>query len=105
MNNTATTKIKKQDWIIARLLFLLSVNDPTVWKFRDVRETQKYLEKRYGADFDLLSCFQLLVKEHAQLGTFYNKPDIKICRELDKAVEYGDKDDGTDYVQWRFNNE
>lgn len=103
MNNTTIPKIKKQDWIIARLLFLLSVNDPTVWKFRDVEKTQEYLKQRYGIDFDLKSCFQALIKEHAELETFYNKPDVKICRELDKSVTYGDKDDGTDYAQWRFN--
>lgn len=103
MNNTTRPKIKKQDWIVARLLYLLSVNDPTVWKFRDVQKTQEYLQKRYGSDFDLTACFQLLINEHAKLGTFYNRPDVKICRELDKAVAYEEKDDGTDYIQWRFN--
>ena len=35
-------KIKKQDWIILRLLFLMLTLDPTMTKVEDVQWTMKY---------------------------------------------------------------
>jgi len=40
-------KVKKQDWIILRLLFLMLTLDPTMAKVEDVRLTMNYLRKRY----------------------------------------------------------
>lgn len=87
MNNTAVSKLKKQDWIIVRLLYLMSVNDPTVWQFRDVKKTQAYLNKRYGIDFDLSACLELVFKEYRELDTFNKAKDTKIHKELSKSID------------------
>jgi hypothetical protein len=91
-------KIKKQDWIILRLLFLMLTLDPTMVKVDEVQFTMDYLRKRYNHwDQDIiLHAFPELSYEHGQRGTFQDKhKDVKLFREFAKTLEIersGDKD-------------
>lgn len=100
------TKITKADWIIIRLLYMMSVSDPTVWKFRDPTKSRYYIENKYGEE-KLAEAFCLLTKEHGSLETFINAKDTKIGRTLLDSIDinYGPtlKRDVTDYTNWRFN--
>ena len=42
-----TWRIKKQDWIILRLLFVLMAIDPTMANLGELQKTMAYLKKRY----------------------------------------------------------
>ena len=105
---TNAYQIKKQDWIILRLLFTLMAGDASVTVLPDIQRTIQYLRKRYNyVEGDIIKVgFELLKREHARDGTFYGKPDCKLVRDMDKTVT-PIKDDGTQpvIVQWRFNNE
>jgi len=83
-------KIKKQDWIILRLLFLTLTLDPTMSKVEDIELTMDYLRKRYKHwDQDIiLHAFDPLSYEHGKRGTFQDKyKDVKSFREFAKTLE------------------
>lgn len=104
-------ELDEKDWIILRLLFLLFVNDATVGMFPDVQKTLDYLRRGYkdykemNDDLLLKEAFDLLRKEHRELDTFNKAKDTKIHRALSNSInlQKGERDDSTDYVQWRFN--
>lgn len=106
-------KLGEKDWIILRLLFLLTVNDPTVSAFPDVQKTYDYLRRKYknykemSEDALLRDAFALLVKEHRELDTFNKAKETKIHRELSRSIDIQKQHendlDSTDYVQWRCN--
>ena len=82
-----TDKIKKQDWIILRLLYLILALDPTMSKLDDIQRTMRYLKKRYENDQDpIINGFDLIKKEHGKLDTF-NDVEILSMREMQKKVE------------------
>ena len=99
-------KIKKQDWIILRLLFLMLTLDPTMAKVEDVRLTMDYLRKRYKYwDQNIvLHAFDPLSYEHGQRGTFQDKyKDVKLFRDFAKTLvieRSGDED--KDLLERRF---
>lgn len=105
---TDAYKIKKQDWIILRLLFTLMAGDASVTVLPDIQKTINYLKDRYRwLDSDIIAVgFTLLKREHAKEGTFYDKPDCKLVRNMDGTVDKGFEDTVTPvYMQWRFNDE
>ena len=82
-----TDKIKKQDWIILRLLYLIMALDPTMSKLDDIQRTMRYLKKRYENDQDpIINGFDLIKKEHGKLDTF-NQIGVKSIRDLQKTVD------------------
>ena len=91
-------KVKKQDWIILRLLFLMLTLDPTMSKVEDVKWTMDYLRKRYRYwDQNIvLHAFDPLSYEHGQRGTFQDKyKDVKLFRDFAKTLvmeRSGDED-------------
>lgn len=92
-----TDKIKKQDWIILRLLYLILALDPTMSKLDDIQRTMRYLKKRYENDQDpIINGFDLIKKEHGKLDTF-NDVEILSMREIQKTVdvhrEYEDEEE------------
>lgn len=97
-------RIKKQDWIILRLLFTLMAIDPTMAKLGELQKTMDYLSKRYkGWNGNVIQdAFSLLIKEHAELDTF-NEPEIMSCRNLIDAVQvnYNYKDEERAYEAGR----
>lgn len=105
---TDAYKIKKQDWIILRLLFTLMAGDASVTVLPDVQRTIEYLKDRYRwLDSDIIAVgFTLLKREYAKEGTFHDKPDCKLVRDMDKSVNKGfDVAVTPVYMQWRFNDE
>ena len=83
-------KIKKQDWIILRLLFLTLTLDPSMIKVDEIEWTMKYLRNRYKYwDQDIiLHAFPQLSYEHGQRGTFQDKyKDVKFFRDFAKSLE------------------
>ena len=80
-------KIKKQDWIILRLLYLILALDPTMAKLDDIQRTIRYLKKRYENDQDpIVNGFDLIKQEHGKLNTF-NDVEILSMREIQKTVD------------------
>jgi hypothetical protein len=80
-------KIKKQDWIILRLLYLILALDPTMAKLDDIQRTIMYLKKRYENNQDpIVNGFDLLKQEHGKLNTF-NNVEIRSMREIQKTVD------------------
>lgn len=95
-------KMKDKDWIIARLLYLLSVNDTTVMKFPDVQKTMEFLKDR---DIDLKNCFETLNKEYRDNDTFNKCNDTKIHRELINSIKIhydGISDEDYNELERRF---
>jgi len=83
-------KIKKQDWIILRLLFLTLTLDPTMVNVDEIQLTMNYLRKRYQhLDQDIiLHAFPDLSYEHGQRKTFIDKyKDVQSFRIFSKSVE------------------
>ena len=83
-------KIKKQDWIILRLLFLTLTLDPTMVNVEEIQLTMNYLRKRYQhLDQDIiLHAFPDLSYEHGQRKTFIDKyKDVQSFRIFSKSVE------------------
>jgi len=83
-------KIKKQDWIILRLLFLNLTLDPTMVNVDEIQLTMDYLRKRYQhLDQDIiLHAFPALSYEHGQRKTFMDKyKDVQSFRLFSKSVE------------------
>lgn len=114
-----TWRIKKQDWIILRLLFVLMAIDPTMANLGELQKTMAYLKKRYkGRSGDVIQdSFNLLNKEHKELNTF-NEPEIMSCRNLMDSVHitrfYKDEEEkeeaqrkffGTTYVTPDYSSE
>jgi hypothetical protein len=91
-------KVKKQDWIILRLLFLMLTLDPTMIKVDEIQWTMRYLRGRYKYwDQDIiLHAFPELSYEHGQRGTFQDKhKDVKLFRDFAKTLiieRSGDED-------------
>ena len=91
-------KIKKQDWIILRLLFLIVTLDPSMTNVDEIEKTMKYLRDRYKHwDQDIiLHAFLPLIYEHSQNGTFQDKnKDVQSFRIFAKTLNMehsGDKD-------------
>jgi hypothetical protein len=87
MNKHVVEKIKKEDWIILRLLYLILALDPTMSKLDDIQRTMRYLKKRYKNNQDpIINAFDLIKKEHGKLDTF-NNVEILSMREMQKKVE------------------
>jgi hypothetical protein len=80
-------KIKKEDWIILRLLYLTLALDPTMAKLDDIQRTIRYLKNRYENDQDpIITGFDLIKKEHGSSNTF-NNVEIRSMREIQKTVD------------------
>jgi hypothetical protein len=87
MNKHVVEKIKKEDWIILRLLYLILALDPTMSKLDDIQRTMRYLRMRYKNNQDpIINGFDLIKKEHGKLDTF-NNVEILSMREMQKKVE------------------
>jgi len=81
-------KIKKEEWIILRLMYLILSLDPTMSKANDIQKTIRHIEKRYKyAHAGLIArAFDLIKQEHGKLNTF-NDVEILSMREIQKTVD------------------
>ena len=66
------SKIKKEEWIILRLLYLIMSLDPTMVRVKDVERSIKYVDKKYKniEGFSIVQAFNLIKKEHGKENTF-----------------------------------
>ena len=86
IKKSVAEKIKKEDWIILRLLYLILALDPTMSKLDDIQRTMRYLKKRYEIDQDpTIIGFNLLKKEHGANNTF-NEMGIQSMLNLQNTV-------------------
>ena len=82
------SKIKKEEWIILRLLYLIVSLDPTMVRVKDVDRSIKYIDKKYRniEGFSIAQAFNLLKKEHGKENTF-NDIGITLISNLQKQVD------------------
>jgi phosphosulfolactate synthase (CoM biosynthesis protein A) len=81
-------KIRKEEWIILRLMYLILSLDPTMSKLSDIQKTIRYIEKRHkysNAGF-VVRALDLIKKEHGKLNTF-NDVEVLSMREMQKTVD------------------
>ena len=96
-------EVKKQDWIILRLLYILTSMDPTMHKVDEVIRTKEYLNKRYkpymeGANDNLLQrAFWMISKDSVAQDTFNHTKDVRLVRDFNKTLQDDKKDDGITY--------
>ena len=94
-------EIKKQDWIIIRLMYIILAIDPSMMKIDEIKRTKRYLQGRYdafmeGTNEDLLNrAFWELMKDPIAKDTFKHVKDVRLIRDFDGTIQDGDKDDGT----------
>ena len=81
------SKIKKEEWIILRLLYLIMSLDPTMVRVKDVERSIKYVDKKYKniEGFSIVQAFNLIKKEHGKENTF-NDIGITLISNLQKQV-------------------
>jgi len=84
----AIHKIKKDDWVILRLLYLMLAIDPTLVRVKDVERAMQHVDKKYrkNAGFGIVYAFDLLKKEHGHENTF-NDIGITSLTNLQKTVD------------------
>ena len=94
----AVHHIRKEDWIILRLLYLILSLDPTMTKVKDIQKTITYLNKKHNlvTGFGINYAFDLIKKEHGKLDTF-NEIGIESIHKLQGTVnihrEYSSEED------------
>jgi hypothetical protein len=80
-------KLKKQDWMTLRLLYLILASDPSAAYLPDVKKVMDH----YGY-YQMLWAFGLLNKEIANDGKTFGNPEVNLTR----YVEVNGRDNGTD---------
>ena len=82
------SKIKKEEWIILRLLYLMMSLDPTMVRVKDVERSINYIDKKYKniEGFSIVQAFNLLKQEHGKENTF-NDIGITLINNLQKQVD------------------
>jgi hypothetical protein len=100
-----TWRIKKQDWIILRLLFIMMAIDPKIVGLRDVKKSLEYLRGRYKywSQDIVFEGYAPLIQEHSKLQTFVNEPEIDSIRKMMDSVKvhYNFKDEEEAYEAGR----
>lgn len=84
----AVHHIRKEEWIILRLLYLIMSLDPTMAKTKDIQKTITYLKGKHKRieGFGIHYAFDLIKKEHGKENTF-NDVSIKSIHDLQKTIE------------------
>jgi hypothetical protein len=96
-------EIKKQDWIILRLLYLITAIDPSMNKVDEIIRTKQYINSRYKpymdtAKDDLIErAFWMISKDPVAQDTFSNIKDVRLVREFKNTFKDDKKDDGVTY--------
>jgi hypothetical protein len=99
-------EIKKQDWIIIRLMYMVLAIDPTMMKVDEIVRSKKYLEDRYrwvmdGARNDIVErAFSHIARDPIAQDTFNNVKDVRLVRDFDKTATHV-----TEQTGWRFSDE
>jgi len=73
-----TDHLKKKDWIILRLLYLILASDPSAAFLPDVRKAVD----SYGYRV-LLKAFELLNREIANDGVTFGNPEVNLTRYVE----------------------
>ena len=85
-------KIKKQDWIILRLMYLIMALDPKMLQLDELIRTKKYLEKRYrpyreGSSDDVVQrAFALIARDPIAQDSFSHVKDVDLIRYFDTTL-------------------
>ena len=84
-------EIKKQDWIILRLLYLITAIDPTMNKVDEVKKSMDYINKRYRPYMDTAAAnivdraFWMVSKDPVAQDTFSNVKDVRLVRDFKRT--------------------
>jgi hypothetical protein len=73
-----TDNLKKKDWIILRLLYLILASDPSAAFLPDVKKAVD----SYGYS-TLLKAFELLNREIANDGKTFGNPEVNLTRYVE----------------------
>ena len=102
----AVYPIRKEEWIILRLLYLIMALDPSMARVDDIQRTLLYLKRKhpYGDSNLIHVAFDLLRKEHGTKNTFNEIGAIKSIRKLQDSIEirYGyESEEEKEFMQRR----
>ena len=75
---TTTDQLKKKDWIILRLLYLILASDPSAVFLPDVKKATDVYGYR-----TLLKAFELLNREIANDGVTFGNPEVNLTRYVE----------------------
>jgi hypothetical protein len=96
-------KIKKDEWIILRLMYLILSTDPTMSKTDEIQRTIRHISKKHKyANARLIDrAFDLIKKEHGKTDTF-NNVEVHSFRNLSVTIHHNYKDEEErDFMQRR----
>lgn len=77
-----TDQLKKKDWVVLRLLYLILASDPSAAALPDVSKTIDL----YGY-MTLLKAFEQLNKEIANDGVTFGNPEVNLTRYVEPNQE------------------
>jgi len=77
-----THQLKKKDWVVLRLLYLILASDPSAAALPDVSKTIDL----YGY-MTLLKAFEQLNKEIANDGVTFGNPEVNLTRYVQPNQE------------------
>jgi len=77
-----TDQLKKKDWVVLRLLYLILASDPSAAALPDVSKTIDL----YGY-MTLLKAFEQLNKEIANDGVTFGNPEVNLTRYVQPNQE------------------
>lgn len=76
-------KLKKNDWVALRLLYLILASDPSAGALPDVLKTIDMYGMR-----TILKAFELLNREIANDGTTFGNPEVNLTRYVEANGGY-----------------